>query len=80
MKNAYQYVKKQEFVSKYLQPLVKELNKDILFIKYIVTEKYEEYIKLTFDDVFPSGEQMTAYICVTADSLKAIVTDTLKRI
>lgn len=74
------YQEKENFVRDYLKPLLKRINNDILSVQYIVDKNKEEYVIITYNLVFPSGNQMFSKICVTADSLQAIVEDTIRRI
>lgn len=65
---------KKEFTKMHLQPLLKEINNSIIKVEYAVTQYKEEYIIVTFNTLYIKK------ICVTANSIKAIVIDCLKEI
>lgn len=60
---------KTQFVKNSLEPLLKEVNNRIIKAEYVLTDSNDEYVIVTFYG------QYQKKICVTADSLKAMVID-----
>lgn len=67
--------KKTEFVREYLSPLLRAADLNIDNAKYrIHPDSHEEIITVTYNNGFAKD------ICVTADSLRAIITDVMAQV
>lgn len=70
----YEQKRKYEFVKYKLQPLLQEIEYNIIKAEYAITEYNEEYVIITYENNFKRK------ICVTADSIKAIVIDVIRQV
>lgn len=65
---------KRVFTKLYIEPLYKRLNDSVTKVEYVVaTPSNEEYIIIWYESGFRKQ------LCVTADSLKAMILDTLMK-
>lgn len=60
---------KTQFVETSLEPFLKKVDSRIIKAEYVFTDRYDEYVIITFDSHYQKK------ICVTADSLKGMVID-----
>ena len=61
--------RKTQFVKNYFAPLLRKMQCEISDAEYTVMDNGEEYVVITYTSGF------TKRICVSADSLRAIVID-----
>lgn len=72
--NVTERAEKRVFTKLYIEPLYKRLNNDITKVEYVIaTPNNEEYIIIWYESGF------RRQLCVTADSLKAMVIDTIAK-
>lgn len=73
--------RKREFVSKYLEPAIIACDRGWKSVRYYLMKRfdryYSEYIVLGYNENDPTEGN---YVCVSADSLTAIVRDVLDNI
>lgn len=68
-----EYQKKQEFVEKYLEPLIKAADCSVESVVY--TSDNGEYVTIRYRQ-----SQYEIRVCVGADSLPALIRDVMKKI
>lgn len=73
MVKAYDVAKrKAKFVEKYLSPLLQHARLEVKKAEYVKEENQEEFVIVTYTNNY------TRKICVTGDSLRAIVIDAIR--
>lgn len=72
---------KRVFTKMYIEPLLKRLNKDIINCEYVVaTPSNAEYVNIYFKSHYETQAPYRKQVNVSADSLKAMISDILRYI
>lgn len=76
-------IAKHAFIKAYLEPLYKALNSNIGYLEYEVNEETkDEYLVICYmwGDGFGHYQAFRKRICITCDSLSAIVHDSVMKV